>query len=283
MATAVTTVIQRARRFVGDWPDLDTTGASISSNGVTLTVADSSIYGVNWTIQVDQEAMRVKAIPSSTTLTVLRASRGTTGASHASGASVLVRPAWLDQDYLDALNAGMDATFPFYYQPVTDTSLTADGSTYEFAVPNMPSTSTPIPFLSRIEVKISGDTAWRAANRWDIRRSSSPIIKFRSMVAPGTLRVHGFGPFTQLSFADSFPPLWPAWGEDVLLEFIANRLLMSGESMRVRQDIGAKDTRESANQVGSSASAAGQLLQRFQLRLQQQPMPPMPKHVVPVF
>jgi hypothetical protein len=283
MATAVSTLIQRSRRFVGDWPDQDVTTASISSSSATLTVADSSIYGTNWIIQVDQEAMRVKALPSATTLTVMRGIQGSTAASHATAATVLVRPAWTDQEYLDAVNAAIDATFPFYYQPVTDTSLTSDGATYEFAVPNMPNTSVPIPFLYKIEVKISGDPAWRQANRWDVRRSSSPIIKFRSMVAPGTIRVHGFGPFSQVGFTDSLPALWPVWGDDVLLEYIANKLLMSGEARRVRQDVGAKDNRENANQAGSSSAAASQLYQRFLFRLQQQPMPPLPKHVVPTF
>lgn len=281
MSTSAVTLIQRTRRFVGDWPDLDVTTASITNSSATLTVADSSIYGKGWLIQADQEAMRVLAKASATTLTVTRGSQGTTAASHANGVVVLVRPIWLDQQYLDALNEGINATFPFYYKPVTDTSLTADGSTYEFAVPNMPSTSIPIPYISKIDIKISGDPAYRPTKRWEVRRGSSPIIKFRSMAAPGTIRIYGYGPFGQMAMADSLDALWPIYGDDVLMEYAANSLLMSGEARRSKQDTGAKDERQNANQPGTSSSAAGQMLNRFQLRLQQQPMPRMPVHVVP--
>lgn len=285
MATSATTLIQRVRRFVGDWPDLDSIAADITNTGAlqfNMSVADSSIYGRGWLIQVDHEMMRIATIVNSGTITVTRAVQGTTAASHASGSTILVRPAWGDQQILDSLNAGVDATFPYYYQAVSDVSLTADGSTYEFAVPNMPNTSVPIPYLSKIEIKISGDPAYRLAPRWEVRRSSTPIIKFKSMAAPGSIRVHGFGPFTQLAFTDSLNALWPVWGDDVLIEYAANRLLLSGEAWRSRQDTGAKDDRQNANPPGGSMQLANQLLNRFQLRISSQPMPPMPKHVVPV-
>lgn len=285
MAASATTLVQRVRRFVGDWPDLDVVTASLTNSTTTVTVADTSVYGVNWLIQLDQEIMRVKTAPSlGTSLTVARGLQGTTAVSHGSSTSVLIRPAFSDQQMLDALNAGIDATFPYFYQPVQDTSLTTNGATYEFTVPNLSSPSQPIPFITKIDLKVSGDTAYRQIDgRWEIRRGSTPVIKFRSPPAIGTLRVYGFGPFAQLAFTDSLPTLWPSWGEDPLVEFAAQKLLMSGEAQRARHDLGPRDDRESQTRQGGGAATAGQLLQRFLQRMSQSPMPPMPRHAQRTF
>jgi hypothetical protein len=284
MATAASTLVQRVRRYVGDWPDLDVTTASLSNSVTTVSVADTTIYGPNWLIQLDQEILRVKALTNATTLTVARGMQGTTAATHVTASSVLIRPAWSDIQILDALNAGVNATFPFYYQPVQDTSLLPNGTTYEFAVPNLVSpAATPIPYITDIQLKVSGDTAYRTVDgRWTILRGSAPIIKFRSPPATGTLRVYGFGPFAQLAYTDNLPTLWPVWGDDPLVEYAAQRLLMSGEAGRVRVS-GPRDDREAATRVGSSAQVAGQLLQRFQMRMAQQPMPPLPRHATRTF
>jgi len=59
VATSATTLVQRVRRFLGDWPELDSAAASISSGGTSLTVATDATtrYAQNWLIQVDQEMM----------------------------------------------------------------------------------------------------------------------------------------------------------------------------------------------------------------------------------
>jgi hypothetical protein len=284
VATTLGTLIQRTRRFLGDYPEFDVTTASVATTSVTtVTVADTSIYAVNWTIQIDQEAMRVRALTNATTLTVLRGANGTTAATHSSGATILARPAFLDQQIIDAVNAGINATFPFYYKQTVDTTLTADGVTYEFTVPNMPSTTTPIPRLSHIELQQTGDPAYRHVDYWEIRRGATPKIKFRFPPPNGTIRVHGYGPFPNLAaVSDSLDSLFPGWGEDLLVEYAAQRLLMAGEAQRVRQAAGPLDNRESSNRTGSSSAVAGQVLQRFQIRLQQAPMPPLPPHVVSV-
>jgi len=285
MAASATTLVQRVRRFVGDWPDLDVTTASLTNSATTVTVADTSIYGTNWLIQLDQEIMRVKTAPSlGTSLTVARGMQGTTAVSHSNSTSVLSRPAFSDQQMLDALNAGIDATFPYFYQAVEDSSLIPDGMTYEFAVPNLASPSQPIPYITKIDLKVSGDLSYRQVDgRWEIRRGSAPVIKFRSPPAIGTLRVYGFGPFSHLGFTDSLPTLWPSWGEDPLVEFAAQKLLMSSEVARTRHDVGPLDNRDSANRQGGASAAAGQLLQRFLQRMSQSPMPPLPRHVQRTF
>lgn len=53
-------------------------------SGTTLTVADAYQYQVNELIKIESEVVRVTAIASSTTLTIVRGYAGTTGAAHSS-------------------------------------------------------------------------------------------------------------------------------------------------------------------------------------------------------
>lgn len=278
MATSATTLVQRVRRFLGDWPELDTASASISSGGTTLTIGDSTKYAVNWLIQLDQETMRVTALPSSTTLTVIRGAQGTTAASHASATTILVRPQFSDVQILDSLNAAIDATFPYFYKPILDTSLTADGSSYEYTVPS------GLPWLSKVEIKESGSPYYYRIDGWTVKRAATPTLQFATPPIQGTIRCHGFGPLPQLAdFTSSLDTLWPAWGDDPLVEYSAQRLLMSAEAQRVRLNAGPQDDASASPRQGVTASVAGQLLQRFQMRMAQQPMPPMPRHLVRIF
>ena len=253
----------------------------MSSSTTTLTVADSTLYTKNWIVQVDTEAMQVRATPTATTVTVFRGARGSTAATHASGATVLIKPAFIDIEYLDALNAGINATFPWIYQPVVDESITTDPSTYEYEIPDL--NSVPIPYLSRLQFQESSDLAFRDFDAWTVLRGATPKIKLRRPLPDGTLRIYGFGPIPQLSgTSDSLSALYPAHAEDALVMFAGQYLLASGEARRVRDDIGIRDDRENANRTGSSISASNLILQRFQRRLMDAGLPPMPKHITSV-
>lgn len=261
-----------------DWPEADSLTASQASTTTSFTVADATIYSPGWLVQVDNEGMQVRSV-SGTTVTVLRAARGSTAASHASGATVLMRPRFLDVDVLDAMNAGISATFPWIYQPVIDESIATTDNTYEYTVPNL--NGVPIPYISRLQFKVSGDFAFREFNTWTILRGTTPKIKFRLALPVGALRIHGFGPIPPLtSLTDTLSALYPSYAEDALTMFASQYLLMSGEAARVREDTGARDQRDNANRPGSSSAAANATYQRFQKRLQDSGMPPMPKHVV---
>lgn len=259
---------------MGDWPENDALTASMSNSTTTVTVADSTLYAAGWVIQVDTEAMYVRSLPTATTLTVLRGVRGTTAASHASATTVLIRPHFLDLEYLDALNAAIEASFPWLYQETVDESITTASGTYEYDVP------ASIPYLSEIEFQETGDLAFRPVDDWDVKRGATPFIKLRRDLPEGTLRVRGFGPFSPLtSTTDSLSTQFPVRAEDALLFYTAQYLLASGEARRVREDTGARDDRDWANRPGSSLQISNTMLTRFQLRLRDAGMPPLPKHV----
>lgn len=284
MATSAATLIQRTRRLLRDWPELDTASASIASNGSSLTLASTTGYSVNWLLELDQELVRVTALTDATHLALQRGLRGSTAASHASSSTVLVNPAFYSIEILDALNEAMDACFPSLYRPVSDTSLTPNGTLYEFAVPAT-DFGVAIPYLDRIEVKESGDLAYRLETAWEVRRDEAPFIKFRRPPNSGaTIRLHGYGPFSHLTTtASTLDTYFPLHAEGLLPLFAASHLLSSGEAGRVRWDVGATDQREQANRSGSSMVASDRLLTRFYKRLSDAAMQPLSPHLVSLF
>jgi hypothetical protein len=289
VAATAATLVNRVRRFIRDFPDNDSSTASIASGGTTLTVADTAaLYVLYRPLEMGQEALIPTAKPSGTTLTVRRGARGTTAASYASGTTILVHPNFLAQEILDALNSAIQAAFPLIYVPVLDTSLTTAANTFEYTVPNMPGTyggaSIPIQRVSKLELKLLGETDYVTTTAWDVRRGATPKLQFLREPDPnGTVRVHGFGPFPDLGFSDSLHTLWPVFAEDYLVWHASAFLLAAGEAGRVRADTGAVDNREQANRTGSSMSASNALYQRALTRLSQAAMPPLPKHCKAVF
>lgn len=260
----------------------DTLSASITAAATTATVSTGAQFNQtgNQVIEIDYEALLLKSV-STNTLTFTRGYAGSTAATHAAAATVMIRPAFLTVEIIDALNSTKDEMYPLVYKTAQDTSLTADGVTYEFTVPNID--SVPMQHVWKIELKQTGDPAYRHIDYWEIRRGTTPKLKFRFPPPNGTIRVHGFGPFPDLTTsASTVDALFPANCERPLVTGTCARLLASGEIGRVRGDMGPRDDREAANRVGSSLSASNALYQRFQFQLRNAAMPPLPPHVVSV-
>lgn len=288
MATTLDTLVQRTRRYLRVWPaSIDTLSVSLANNTTTVAIADTSQFGPGDIVEVDYESMLVKSISNTTTFTVARGYQGSTAVSHALSAPVLISPAYNAIEIIDALNAAKDETYPYVYRPVIDTSLTADSVTYEFAVPNMPGTYTGdtivMPFISHIELLVTGDVSYKRLDSWTVERGAQPFIKFRRAPVTGTIRVNGFGPFADLAAStDTIDPLFPKNAERILPLGAAYSLLGSGEAGRTRIDQGARDDREAANKPGNAIALANQLERRFEKDLARVGMPPMPKTVVSV-
>jgi hypothetical protein len=280
MATPATTLIQRTRRFLGDWPSNDSITASMATSATSVTVATATDYSQGWMIQVDQEAMYVTANGTGTTVPVRRGQRGSTVLTHDVGAPVLVRPQFLDMEYVDALNSGIGASFPMLYQRVVDESTFTQNAVYEYAVPDTPYLGGPIMYLYEMQFKENADLSFRRLSDWDVLRGASPAVKLKRPLPPGILRMLGFAPLPLLfDGADDLSSLYPPGAEDALTLYASQYLLASGEARRVREDTGARDDRDNANRVGGSMAASQQILQRFQMRLVQVQMPPLPRHI----
>lgn len=266
-----------------DWPALDALNGSVTSSATTLTVADSSLFKVNGFCEVDNETMWVRAKPTATTLTVRRAAWGSSAATHANDADVLVNPRFLAVEILDALNTAKDSAFPHIYQPVIDTSITIVADDYEYNIPDVSVTQDyPIPYLYQVESKASGADEYVPERGWRVQRHhTAPFIKFLRLPSAGaTLRLFGIAPLPDLAFGGNLSELWPANAVDLLPIMAASYLTMSGEAARVRQDVGMNDQRENANRTGSSLRVSDALAQRFYVRLRHAGMPPVGPHLV---
>ena len=282
-ATTVSTLITRTRRFLQDWPDQDVLSASLSSGATSLTVADSATkIADNWVLEIDSEALVATSTASTgNTVTVRRGARGTTAASHSSGSVILLRPAYLSVEILDAFNAALEAMYPYIYKAVVDESLSVTVGDYEYDIPDMPSdTDAQIYHLSEVSIMEDGDETFYRRKDWDVLRGATPKLRFRrSTDTGGTIRLYGYGPFPRLTLTGSLDAQFPRQAEEMLVLYAAAYLTASGETGRVRVDTGAMDNREQANAVGASMRASDRLMQRFLQRRLDAAMPPLPRHV----
>lgn len=285
MATSADTLVKRVRRFVRDYPDLDVLAASLSSNGTTISVADtSSLYHANrQVLEIGEELVYVTAIASGSTLTVRRGVRGTTAATHASGATMLVNPRFFYQDVLDGLNSALDASWPLLYKPVVDGTLFTAQDTYEYVLPTI-ANGTFIPYIEWIRLKEPGDLQFRHVTQWYLRRGpTAPAICFKFLPVPNSqIAIKGVAPLTHLASAsDTIDATVPYQAEDIFVYYAGSWLALSGEAYRARTDTGVIDKREQATRPGTSLSVSNAMVARFQARLSACAMPPPGKHLIP--
>lgn len=266
---------------MGDYGPTDTLTVSLSSTATSLSVTDSSLFSARWALQIESELLYTRGNPTSTTVNVQRGYQGSTAVSHPNSTTITIQPAFTDNEYLDALNEAVDASFPLLYQRVQDESLAVIATDWEYTIPNL--NGAPIPYLSKVWIKETGDDVFREKRDWSVIRGATPILVFdRSEI--GTVRLDGFGPFASFTTTSStLSTQFPAGGESFLVEYACQRLLTSGEARRVRQDVGLPDQRENATRTGSSMSAANALFSRADNLLRRCAMPPMPKPVRPTF
>ena len=278
-------LVNTTRRYLRDWPVLERLGSSMASTDSSITVADGTLYGNRWSIDVDLESMLITG-STATTITVLRGLRGSTAASHAASADILVQPNFSGIEIIDAINRGIDAAFPWFYKAVFDTSVTAADSTYEYTIPNMPGTydgaTAQVPIVTKLEIKQAGDVTYRELRRWQIRSApdGSRVFKLRTAEpAGGTFRVTGYGPFPHLSATtDTLDGSWPKDSQYLPALYAAADLMMSSEAGRDRGDWNAVDRREEANRPLTSLQTGQQLYNRWMRETMQSAMPPLPKH-----
>lgn len=282
MPTDCGTLINRTRRYIRDWPVQQVSlAASVSSAATALQVPDTTVFSINEPVEIDQETMLITALTDATHLAVIRGAFGSTAATHASAATILVKPGFYAVEIVDALNMGIQAMFPKVYKGVVDESITTTAETWEYSVPSMSSPSVVLPFVTEIEVKVAGSTPFVPTRAFEIKRGSTPKIRFRRPTPAGnTLRVVGFGPFPTLASAsDTLDAQFPPRCEYLLSIYAAGSLLMSGEAGRVRSDRRMTDDREQSNRVGASAAIGQGLMNRFYTELGELAMPPLPRHV----
>jgi hypothetical protein len=124
-----------AKSFKHEWTEVALAGRKetvtlADGTGTSLTVADAYIYQVNDLIRIESEIVRVTALAGATTLTIVRAYAGTTGAAHAAKPAFNLGSA--EPENSDA-PAGRSATPSRLYNYVQTFSTAVDMSNDEIA------------------------------------------------------------------------------------------------------------------------------------------------------
>lgn len=253
-------------------------GALDASQGnLTFTYELGSI-AVGARLACGLEDMYVWAVtPNSMTATVSRGEFGTTGAAHASGATVLVNPRWSDAQILRAMNDELSALSSpsngLFAVGHKDISYNAAVEGYDLAA----------SVLSVIDVHYSAigpELDWPTVPRslWELQRmdatgefASGNALIVRGYVDPGrTIRVKYKAPFTALATAAddvlSVSGL-PVSAHDILALGAAVRLT-AGTEIRRNQTEAQGDTRRSAEvPAGANLGANRGLMQQRQVRI----------------
>lgn len=260
--------------------------ASMSSTTTTFTVTDIDAttgprYHVGGLVEIDYETMIVTGVNTGTNVaTVIRGYNGSTPATHVVSSPILFDPHFHSVEILDLLNDGLDTMWPRFYQEVVDESLTADGDSYEFTIPEVSGLDTrPIPRIHGIEIRPGGFTDWVPNRRFEVIRGSTPKLKLLLLLAAGTdIRILGYAPLPHLTITDTSHEQLPYHADNLAVDWAVGSLLYSGEAGRVRFDVGPIDRREQATATGSSMRVAREWERRFYQRLGEQSMPPMLAH-----
>ena len=282
MATSLDTLIKQVRRFVRDWPEEDVLTASMSSTTSIASVAVATDYADGWLLEIDQEVLGSLGFNSGTDVKVRRGLRGSTAASHASLTTVLVRPTWLLQDYVDALNWAKNECFPKIYKDALDTSLTTLANTYEYTIPSIG--GLPMRYVSKVEFKAVGAVDYREVREYSIRRGATPKLQFlQDQDAGQTIRIHGYSPFPDIALGGSLDTQWPAQGDRLLVLGAASYLLASEESGRGRSDRPARQAQNEEMRAGARMNQANALDTRFRRSMVDAALPPLPIHARPTF
>lgn len=267
-----------------DWPDQDVLTASLSSTASTVSVVDGTLYPKNFHVEIDTEVMTVAANGIGSTFTVRRGQMGTTATSHASTSIVLIQPHFFFPDYLDAINAAMEDAFPLLYKRDIIATQTTQSGVFEYEVPDQADAGMPIQYISKVELRPSGETDFREVRDYSIRRGPDPMIQFHWEPDSGaTIRVDGYSPFNVILSGETLNGQIRQNAISALIIGASSYLLASGEAGRVRADTGLIDAREQANRTGSSLSASNSLYQRYRSQLATAAMPRLPIHCKPTF
>jgi hypothetical protein len=125
MAFSKATLVQEVRYALNDTPPADSITGSYSAAGLTLSVADATLYdkGDILEFKTDGDTFLVDSA-SGTTITMIAAGLswdGSINANHASGAIFFLRPAFRYLQIVEAIEETILTLWPYGYKAVTDT------------------------------------------------------------------------------------------------------------------------------------------------------------------
>lgn len=249
-----------------------TTG--INASDVTVALSNTSGFSKGIT-EIDDELIYASSVDA-TALTLPafgRGFRGTTAATHSSGAMVTYDPTFPRFDIKQAINQVLEAVYPTLYQ-IKSTTFTFSG----------PQAAYPLPTDCDGVVKVIWEAVgpskyWPTVATWDFETNSEVAngnaISIGEYVMPGrTVKVLYKAKFTQFAAdADTFATVgFPESGIDVLLYGAASKLIRFLAPARLQLGSVENLSRSGVGIVTASdaGTVANQLYAMYQQRLQEE-------------
>jgi hypothetical protein len=254
--------------YSGSQPSVTWLTSGCGTSDVTLSVASSDAV-MRGLVEIEDELVYVNSSDSNAlSLPPFgRGYRGTTAASHSSGAQVTWDPLFPRAEIRRAIDQAVEGLFPTLYQiKTTDVTATATGIGYAL----------PADCESVLSVKtiVTGDPSgyWETLGRWDFD-PTSPVGRtlhlFDPVGAGNTVRVVYAAKFTAFTAGtDTLASrgLSESYA-DLLLYAVTSRMIRFLDPARLQTQAVENLSRASVVQVGDAAKIANQLYQMYQQRL----------------
>ena len=199
MAYSKATLVQQVRYLLQDTPAADSLTGSYSAAGLTLTVADATLYDKGDIIEfvTDGDTFLVNSA-AGTTITMIAAGLswdGATNASHASGAIFYLRPQFRYLAIVEAIDATIAEMWPYAWKAVTDTITPVSGTVYYDAATSTTTGMDLIDAIQRTSDGLSvvryGDSGKQYGNRGSMSKGGRYLCLERGL--PTALAASGQG------------------------------------------------------------------------------------------
>lgn len=260
MATAARTLVNQVRDLLRDYGDgLTTLSASVDASQTTWSVEDVAEMSPGMFLQVDDEVVLVhKTYPGGNppTISVIRAQRSTTGATHASASVVTINPVWGNSEIIRAINQAQDSAFPALYQVVDDTSTAVATDTYEYTIPST------IGHLAHMQLEDGvGEGTYSLFGNWGRVTKAKIRISYPNEFVGRKLRFVGYGRFDAATLSGNLDTDFPDTNanavEYLVVKATANLLYQRQGPLGKRDAfIGITDSFQTAQPFMSTLSAS---------------------------
>jgi hypothetical protein len=259
MTTAARTVVNQVRDMLRDYGDGFTTlSTAVGASDVLAYVEEVGDIVIGTFLQIEDEVVLVsKTHPggSPPSISIIRAQRGTTAATHAAGVLITFNPIWTNVEILRAVNQAQDSAFPSLYQTGDDSTTYVATDVYEYTVPSS------IQYLCQAWVETGvGTGLYQMSRMWSRATATKILLEDADRYVGNRIRFIGYGRFSAMTLSGNIDADFPESNanaiEYLVVKATAN-LLKGRQATLGRRDsfVGVTDSFQQAQPFMSTLSA----------------------------
>lgn len=237
-----------------------TGGISDTATSLPVNSTDSAKRGM---VEIDDEMIYVDSVSSTLSVPPFgRGYRGSTAASHSSGAMVMFDPAFPRYEIGKAIDQVVEALYPALYQ-VLETTLDSQVVDRSYALP------AGVEQVLRVETKWDQDPAdyWHPINNYEFEPGTAPVLNLYEGALPGwDIRVVYTKKFDELT-TDFATSGLPESYVDLIEYGVTSRMIRFLEPARLQLGSVENVSRAQVIQAGDAGRTATQLFALYQQRV----------------